>query len=240
MPTATPADLLENRLTALLPERERNAFAPGFERTYLAPGTVLHEPNKPIAAVFFPINLAGSLVAVLADGTKSEVANIGNEGMVGLPVYLDDDRSPHLAIAQVPGDSLVMPAATFRTMMTRSRGLRPILHRYTQALFAQVAQTAACNQLHVIEQRCARWLLLTADRAGSNEFDLTHEYLALMLGVRRASVTVAAGALQKNGLIRYRHGHLEILDREGLRAASCDCYEAVNAEYDRLLAVTAE
>jgi CRP-like cAMP-binding protein len=160
---------------------------------------------------------------------------VGKEGMLGLPVFLGTDRSSGQSFSQVPGESLRMEVAAFRQAMTRSRALVDLLHRYTQALFTQVSQSAACNSLHSIDERCCRWLLMTHNRVETDEFVLTQEFLAIMLGVRRASVAKVAGKLQAAGLIRYRRGQLRILDRQGLEAAACECYGVIRAEYERLL-----
>jgi CRP-like cAMP-binding protein len=155
--------------------------------------------------------------------------------MLGLPVFLGTDRSSGQSFSQVPGESLRMEAAAFRTAMTQSRALVDLLHRYTQALFTQVSQSAACNSLHSVDERCCRWLLMTHDRVEADEFILTQELLSIMLGVRRASVTEVAGKLQAAGLMRYRRGQLTILDRQELEATSCECYGIIRDEYERLL-----
>ncbi len=171
-------------------------------------------------------------------GVFSEVGTIGNEGMVGLPVFLGADQTPTEAFCQVEGEALRMRTDMFREEVKNGGGLVSILHRYTQALFTQIAQSAACNRLHSIEQRCARWLLLTQDRVEPDEFSLTHEFMGQMLGVRRATVTEVAGTLQKAGLITYNRGKITVLDRKGLEGASCECYQIIRQDYDRLLAGT--
>jgi CRP-like cAMP-binding protein len=171
----------------------------------------------------------------MANGQAAEVGTIGNEGVVGLPLLLGDDRAPTSVYVQVPGAGLRMKAAPFKKELTRSASMRTVMHRYAHAVFNQVAQSAACNQFHSLEQRCCRWLLMTHDRMQSDEFLLTQEFLAMMLGVQRTGVTVAAGALQRAGLIRYKRGNVTIIDRRGLMDRSCECYGISKTEFDRLL-----
>jgi hypothetical protein len=170
------------------------------------------------------------------DGSSIEIATIGNEGIVGIPVFLGAQSmgARDLYQVQVPGDVLAMEASAFLSAAQREP-LRGLVQRYAQALFTQVTQQVACNGLHSVEERCSRWMLLTHDRVGSNDFPLTQEFLAQMLGVRRASVTLAAGALQRAGFIRYGRGRVTINDREGLENASCECYRIMRTEFDRLL-----
>jgi CRP-like cAMP-binding protein len=197
---------------------------------------VLAAPNVPIRSVYFPLTGLVSLISTLADGTMVEVTTIGNEGLVGLPLFLRATSMPLTALVQVPGEALRMDAEAFdRLLRAGSEEFSHLLYRYTQALFNQLAQHVVCNRLHSIAPRCARWLLLTHDRVGQATFPLTHEFLAQMLGVRRASVTEVAGRLQRARLIHYRYGIITILDRAGLEAASCECYGVIKQEYDRLL-----
>jgi CRP-like cAMP-binding protein len=163
------------------------------------------------------------------------VGTVGNEGMAGLAVFLDADATPNRTLVQVAGDMARLPVEKFRDLTEKSPLFRHFLNRYTLAFLAQVSQTATCNRAHTIEERCARWLLMTHDRVGVDSFNLTHEFLAFMLGVRRAGVTVAAGILQKAGLITYKRGNIKILDRKGLEDAGCDCYRIVSDEFERLL-----
>jgi CRP-like cAMP-binding protein len=171
----------------------------------------------------------------MANGQAAEVGTIGNEGMVGLPLLLGDDRAPTSVYVQVPGAGLRMTAARFSAELARSASMRMVMHRYAHALFNQVAQSAACNHFHSLEQRCCRWILMTHDRMQSDDFLLTQEFLAMMLGVQRTGVSVAAGALQRAGLIRYSRGVVTILDRHGLRQRACECYGLSKREFDRLL-----
>ena len=171
----------------------------------------------------------------MANGEAAEVGTIGNEGLVGLPLVFGDDRAPTSVYVQVPGAGLKMKAALFEKELARSATMRIVMLHYAHAFFNQVAQSAACNQFHSMEQRCCRWLLMTHDRMKSDEFLLTQEFLAMMLGVQRTGVTAAAGALQRAGLIRYKHGHITIIDRRGLIRRSCECYGTSKKEFDRLL-----
>jgi CRP-like cAMP-binding protein len=171
----------------------------------------------------------------MANGDAAEVGTIGNEGMVGLPLLLGDDRAPTSVYVQVPGTGLRMTAAQFTRELASSASMRTVMLRYAHALFNQVAQSAACNHFHTIQQRCCRWMLMTHDRMNSDEFLLTQEFLAMMLGVQRTGVSAAAGGLQRAGLIRYRRGVVTILDRAGLLRQACECYSLSKREFDRLL-----
>ncbi len=177
----------------------------------------------------------GSLVNTMANGEAAEVGTIGNEGIVGLPLVLGDDRAPTSVYVQVPGAGLRMKATLFTKELAQSASMRMLMLRYTHAFFNQVTQSAACNHFHIIQQRCCRWLLMTHDRIQSDEFLLTQEFLAMMLGVQRTGVTAAAGALQRNGLIRYKRGNVTMIDRQGLKDRSCECYGVSKKEFDRLL-----
>jgi CRP-like cAMP-binding protein len=236
MPTsAATARPGQNRLLVALPADQLEPLRRHLEPVALGLKEVVYAPNEPIRDVYFPLTGAFSLLTVMADGTEVEVATVGNEGMVGLPVFLGADSMPGRCFSQIPGEALRMPADRFRDAVRRNGAFAAVLHRYVQALFNQVAQTAACNRVHPIEERCARWLLMTHDRAGADRFPLTHEFLSQMLGVRRATVTVVAGMLQRAGLINYRRGVVTVADRPGLEAASCECYRFIRDEFDRLL-----
>jgi CRP-like cAMP-binding protein len=230
-----PANSPTNRLLALLPRRDYERLRPHLEPVSLKNRQSLYRANKPIGFVYFIETGVGSLVNTMANGDASEVGTIGNEGIVGLPVVLDDDRAPTSVYVQVPGSGLRMKASLFKREMARSASLRTVLHRYIHAFFNQVAQSAACNQFHSLEQRCSRWLLMTHDRMGSNTFQLTQEFLAMMLGVQRTGVSTAANALQRAGLISYKRGNVVIIDRRGLERRSCECYGVSKLEFDRLL-----
>lgn len=226
---------VKNRLLASLPSEEYERLTPYLERIFLDLKRELYQPNVPIDFVYFPLSGVHSLLSLTSKGGLIEVATVGNEGMIGLPVFLGAKQIPGIAIVQVPGEALRMRAEDFRTQVTPSTALYDLLHRYTQALFNLVAQSALCNRAHSIEQRCCRWLLLTRDRVGNDEFPFTHEFLSQMLGVRRASVSEVAARLQNAGFISYRYGKISILDRAGLEATSCDCYEIIKAEFERLI-----
>ena len=226
----------QNRLLRALTPPTLTQILPALEPARLDMKEILAAPNVPIRFVYFPLAGLVSLINTLADGTIVEVATIGHEGLVGLPLFLRAASMPLTAIVQVPGEALCMDAEAFDHLLREGpEEFNHLLYRYTQALFNQLAQHVVCNRLHPIASRCARWLLLTHDRVGQAAFPLTHEFLAQMLGVRRASVTEVAGRLQKAGLIHYRYGIITILDRAGLEAASCECYGVIQQEYDRLL-----
>jgi len=195
----------------------------------------LYDADQPVEFVHFIESGVGSLVLTLANGQAAEAGTIGNEGFVGLPVLLGDDRAPTSVYIQVPGAGLRMRAQTFRDELERSAPMRAAMLRYAHAFFNQVAQSAACANFHSLGQRCCRWLLMTQDRMQSDEFLLTQEFLAMMLGVRRAGVSGAAGALQQAGLIRYKRGQVTIIDRRGLEDRACECYAVSKREFDRLL-----
>lgn len=232
---ARNSDLLQNRLLAALPERDQWDMAGDLTLVDLAARDVLYEPRNHIKDVHFPTTAVVSMLATMEDGSQAEIATVGNEGMSGFPVFLGADRAPHLAITQVAGRALEMPAALFEKHVERSSHVRLLMQKYTQAIFNQVSQTAACNRLHPVEERCARWLLMTRDRAGSDEFGLTHDFIAIMLGVRRASVTLAIGTLTQAGFIGNGRGRVRILNATGLEEVSCECYAANRDEYERLM-----
>jgi CRP-like cAMP-binding protein len=229
---ATPVG---NRILDSLPPAHIKRLRPHLEAISVGVKHVVYEPDGPITHVYFPAGCVISLVTYLEDGAPVEMATIGREGMVGLSIFLGADTMPSRAFGQVPGDALRITAAAFTKEIKRNGRLVRVLNRYTLALFNQVAQTTACNRMHLVEQRCARWLLQTHDRVGTDEFLLTQEFLAQMLGVRRSGVSVAAGLLQKARLIRYVRGRITILDRPGLESAACECYRVIQREFDRLL-----
>jgi CRP-like cAMP-binding protein len=225
-----------NRLLASLPQSDYERLKPHLETVDLTYRRSLYQANRAIQFVYFFETGVGSLVNTMRNGAASEVGTIGNEGIVGLPVVFDDKRAPTSVYVQVPGIGLRMKSSIFREAMEESPALRRTLLHYAHAFFNQVAQSAACAHHHSLEQRCCRWLLMTHDRMNSDEFLLTQEFLAMMLGIRsRPGVTIAAGALQRAGLIRYKRGHVTVLDRAGLQMRSCECYEISKREFDRLL-----
>ncbi len=176
-----------------------------------------------------------SLLTVLSDGTETEVASIGGEGIVGLSAFMGAKRSTRRAFCQMPGTAFRLPVSVLQKETRRGGPFSDALHRYALALFTQLAQLATCNRLHTIKQRCCCWLLMTHDRVSGDEFYVTHEFLSEMLSARRSGVTVIAGTLQRAGLIRYRRGRITILDRPGLEKTACECYGIVRREFDRLL-----
>ncbi len=228
-------DAIRNKLLAALPKTEYQRLLPQLEPVSLSFKQLLYECNAPIDYVYFLNNCVVSLIRIMEDGGVVEVATIGNEGMAGLPVLLGANHSPNETFVQVPGDALRMKADVFRSEVAPGSPLHNLLLRYTQALMNMLAQSVACNRLHSIEERCCRWLLLTRDRVNSNEFPLTQEFLSQMLGVRRASVSEVAAVLQKAELIRYHRGKMMILNRKGLEAGSCECYQIIKKEFEQLL-----
>jgi CRP-like cAMP-binding protein len=225
-----------NRVLAKLPDDAYRECLQALEPVELSQRQVLFEHNARIMHVYFPLNSVASLLIQMDDGAVVECATVGNEGVVGLPVFLGAHSLPMRAIAQVPGQALQMDAETFRQLLARRDGpLQTALHRYTQAIFSQLAQNVACNQLHTVEQRCARWLLMTADRAEGPKFLMTQEFLAQTLGVRRASVSEVASRLADEGRIRYNRGTITVVDRSGLERTSCGCYRAIRSMYERML-----
>lgn len=223
-----------NWLLRGLPAEDQQRVALRLEHLTLSVRTVLSEPDSPVRYIYFPDNAVLSVISHLR-GRTVEVGTVGVEGMVGLAALFDAGAEPLQVICQIAGTTWRMEADVLRELIDARSPLVPILHRYAHAFLVQVAQTAACNGAHSLEQRCARWLLMTHDRVGAREFELTHQFLAFMLGVRRAGVTVAMRALQRVGIVRYTRGHITILDRSGLEAESCECYGTVRAHYERLL-----
>jgi CRP-like cAMP-binding protein len=234
MPAPEPKPA-QNRLLAALPAKDFKRLEPRLERVPLEFKQPLYNSGEPIRHVYFPTSGVASLVNIMSGGQQVEIAVVGREGMVGLPVFLEAGEIPGRAFCQVPGDAMRMGAEPFQEEAKRGGKLTNLLLRYTQALFNQVAQSAACNRAHSVDERCARWLLQTQDRVGQDQFPVTQEFMAQMLGVRRATVNVAAGILQKAGFITYTRGWITVLDRPGLESASCECYAIIKAEFDRLL-----
>jgi CRP-like cAMP-binding protein len=221
-----------NWLVDALPARARDALP--LEHCEGQLKDVLFEQDEPIRHVAFPTTAVCSIVTVLGQGGPIELATIGKEGMVGVPVFLGASSTNARGFIQVAGDYLRLPTRAFRQAIDNGGPLHGLVQRYSQALFTQIAQNVACNRAHPVDRRCARWLLQTADRVGKDEFPLTQEFLGQMLGVRRATVNAAARALQEAGLITYRRGRITIEDRAGLEAASCECYAIIFREFERL------
>lgn len=231
----TDRNAAENHLLAVLPRKERLHLLSGCEQVELVFGTVLSKPGEKIQHVYFPTNSFISLMTRIDAHSSLEVALVGSEGMYGVPLMLGVDVSSLHAVVQGAGPAWRMEAELFYRAVAASNVLQQYLNRYIYVLISQLAQTAACTRFHVVEERLARWLLMTRDRAHSAEFHLTHEYLAHMLGVRRVGVTKAAGSLQKKKLISYRRGEVKINDIAGLEAASCKCYQIDQEIYKRIL-----
>jgi CRP-like cAMP-binding protein len=236
MPTPSTNFPPGNRLLDSLPDTNRDELASDLEAERLELKDPMLEPGKRIDHVYFPINAVGSILSLVDETPGVEVATIGNEGMIGLSASwgITTTNPTELAQCQVPGDALVMDADTFASRVSEGGAFAEAVHLYTQAFVSQIGQQVACNGLHSVEERCARWMLLTADRVGGDEFPLTQEFLAQMLGVRRPSVTVVEGTLHQAGLIRSRRGRVEITDRRGLEMASCECYGVLRDVFDRL------
>jgi CRP-like cAMP-binding protein len=224
IPKQAPAS---NSLLAALPSKEYRQLSRDLEQVALNYGEVLYEPGKQIKHVYFPNDSIVSLLTLVDRHQALEVGLVGREGMVGVPLALEISISPVRALVQGTGTALRMAAAAFLKAFRQSNALQRELHHYTYSLMVQITQTAACNRFHVVEARLARWLLMTHDRIHANPFQLTQEFLSQMLGVRRVGVTKAARALRDLGLISYSRGNITILDRKGLEAASCTCYEIV-------------
>jgi CRP-like cAMP-binding protein len=225
----------ENRLLAALPRPDFDRLTARMDDVSFATRDMAYRANGPIPHVYFPRSGMLSMVIVLEGGKTSEVGVIGNEGMAGTPVFLGADRSPTQVFCQIPCEARRMPVAAFREEVGRDGPFRDLVQRYTQALFNLVSQSTACNHHHSVDSRCARWLLICHDRVGADEFPLTQEFMAMMLGVHRPSVTLTARTLQKAGLVRYTRGRVTVLDRKGLEAVACECYRVVRAELDRLV-----
>jgi CRP-like cAMP-binding protein len=227
---------VRNFLLASLSVRELASVWPSLEQVTLVVRHPLFEPETPIRHVYFPETAVVSFVSELREGGIIEVGTAGCEGMAGLPIFLGEDRASVRAFIQVPGTALRMDAERFARLAGVAGPFHQTMMRYTLAFLTQVSQTAACNGAHLVEQRCARWLLMTHDRVEGDELSLTHEFLAAMLGVRRAGVTIAMHALQETGLVRQARGRVVVVDRAGLERVSCECYRTVRAHSERLLA----
>jgi CRP-like cAMP-binding protein len=230
-----PTQSYRNRLLQLLPRPDFDALHPHLEAVSLDYRQPLHEANQPLRSVYFPVTGVASLVNTMADGSAAEVGTIGNEGIVGLPVIFGDQLTPMSTYVQVPGAGLRLRAEILRSALQDSAGMRTVMLHYAHAFFDQVAQSAACNHFHTIDQRCCRWLLMTHDRVQSDQFLLTQEFLGMMLGVQRGGVNLAARKLKVAGLIDYRRGQVTILNRQKLEQRSCECYGVGKREFDRLL-----
>jgi CRP-like cAMP-binding protein len=224
-----------NRLLAALPRAELDRIEPRLEAVPLERRMVAYDAERPITHVYFVEDGVISIVSLPLDGSAIETATIGIEGMIGLPVFHGVDVVPEQAFVQVPGSAHRMTAEAFREVIGDCPTLQRLLHRCTVAIFTLAAQHSACNRVHTMEQRCARWLLTVHDRMAGDEFDLTQDFLSQMVGVRRATVSEVASELQRAGLISYSRGHMVILDRPGLERVACECYRIVHAAFAPLL-----
>jgi CRP-like cAMP-binding protein len=225
----------DNQLLASLPEVDLERWRPLLEPVDMPLGMVLYESGRPQSHVYFPTNSIVSLLYVLEDGSSAEIAVVGNEGLVGVSLFMGGGSTPSRAVVQSAGYGLRLAAHVLKDDFERGGPILHLLLRYTQALITQMAQTAVCNRHHSLDQQLCRWLLLSMDRLQGDELVMTQELIANMLGVRREGVTEAALKLQRAGLIRYARGHITVLDRPGLEHRTCECYAVVKQEYDRLL-----
>jgi len=231
-------DPRENRLLGALPDAEWGRWAPHLECVEMPLGEVLYEPGSRLSHVYFPTTSIVSLLYVMEDGASAEIAVVGNEGIVGISLFMGGESTPSRALVQSAGRGYRLKAALMLEEFNRAGPVLHLLLRYTQALITQMSQTAVCNRHHSLDQQLCRWLLLSLDRLQSKELVMTQELIANMLGVRREGVTEAAGNLQQAGLIRYQRGHITVLDRAGLENRTCECYAVVKKEYERLLPST--
>ena len=232
IPPNTPS---QNHLLAALPAAEFERLRPHLELVPLRLGDTLYDPGTQLQHVYFPTTSVVSLLYVLESGMSAEIAGVGNEGVLGIALFMGGDTTPSSAVVQTAGHGYRLPAKVLKQEFARGGEVQRLLLRYTQALVTQMFQTAACNRHHSIEQQLCRWLLLTMDRLPSTELVMTQELIANALGVRREGITEAAGNLQRGGLIRYRRGHISVLQRSGLESGSCECYGVVRKELNRLL-----
>lgn len=228
-------DPRQNHLLAALPEDEYARLVPSLELVQIELGDVLYESGVQMRHVYFPITSIVSLLYVMEDGASAEIAVVGNEGIVGVSLFMGGESTPSRAVVQSAGHAFRLPGQRLKDEFYRAGAMQRLLLRYTQALLTQMAQTAVCNRHHSLDQQLCRWLLMSLDRVPSNELTMTQELIANMLGVRREGVTEAAGKLQKAGLIEYHRGRITVLDRTGLEARACECYGVVKKEFDRLL-----
>ena len=241
-PATLPRTLSLNRTTnyllAALPEAEWQRWVPALESVDMPLGQVLYESGTTLTHVYFPITSIVSLLYVMEDGASAEIAVVGNEGIVGISLFMGGGSTPSRAVVQSAGRGLRLKAQMMKDEFNRNGPVLHLLLRYTQALITQMSQTAVCNRHHSLDQQLCRWLLLSLDRLQGDELVMTQELIANMLGVRRGGVTEGALRLQEAGLIRYARGHITVLDRAGLERRTCECYGVVKKEYDRLLPAT--
>jgi len=235
MPSPVVHSTTQNHILAAFPTAEYERLAPHLELVPMPLGQVLSESGAQLNHVYFPTTAIISMIYVLEDGASAEIAVVGNEGILGISIFMGGETTPSRAVVRSAGFGYRLKADLLRQEFNRAGPVLRLLLRYTQALITQMTQTAVCNRHHSVEQQLCRALLLTLDRLSSNSVTMTQELIANMLGVRREGVTEAAGNLQRAGLISYRRGHIEVLDRPGLEKAVCECYSVVKREFDRLL-----
>ena len=235
MALPAPHDPRQNHLLAALPAVEFARLQPNLELVAMPLGEILYESGGQLRHVYFPTTAIISLHYVTEDGASAEIAGVGNEGILGVSLFMGGNTTPSRAVTLTAGYGYRLKAALLMEEFNRAGALMRLLLRYTQALLTQMSQTAVCNRHHSLEQQLCRWLLLTQDRLPSNELTMTQELIANMLGVRREGVTEAAGKLQQAGIISYRRGHITVLDRSGLETQVCECYKVVKKEFERLL-----
>ena len=226
----------ENRLLDMLPQDAKARIFPHLKKIDLPLGTMIYEAGEQVKYVYFPLDCIISLLYVMEDGASAEISVVGFEGIVGIAVFMGGASTPSRAIVQSGGSAWQLPSTELKNEFSHHAEMRMLMLRYTQSLITQMAQTAACNRHHSIDQQLCRWLLLSMDRLPSRELTMTQELIANMLGVRREGVTHAAGKLQNAGIIRYQRGHITVLDRPALEERCCECYEVVKRETDRLQA----
>ena len=227
---------IRNRILKLVPATELESVLDRGELVTIKSKEIIYQRGEPIRYIHFPENCVISLVTELKDGDSVEAMTVGSDGFVGMPIFHGVPSSRLKAIGQISGETTRIPVEDFRQLVRECEGLDRLMHRYSQFVFETVSQSAACNRLHVIEQRCARWLLMSQDRVGRDQFDLTQEFLAEMLGVRRPGVTVAMGLLEKAGLITHTRGSIRVVDRPGLERVSCECYQTIRDRQAELIA----
>jgi CRP-like cAMP-binding protein len=233
--SAKPQRSVENRLLAALPNGSYRRLFPNLECGSFSLGRTLYEPGEHLEYIYFPTSCIVSLLYTMENGATAEMGLTGNEGAVGIALFMGGMTTPNRAVVQVAGDSVMLKTKILQDEFERGGPLQQLLLRYTQALITQISQTAVCNRLHPLEKRLCRWLLLIRDRVESDELRMTQEFLSNMLGVRREGVTYAAHRLREKGFVRYARGQIIIRNRRGLEDSACECYRVVKNEYDRLL-----
>ncbi len=233
-PSATKKEVLKNHLLAGVNSEELSRLLPNLQPVSLSLGQVLYESGEKMDYVYFPATAIVSLLYIMENGSTAEIGVVGNDGMVGIAIFMGGNTTPNRAVVQSAGIAFKIKSASMKDEFTRGARFHNLCLRYTQALITQISQTAVCNRLHSVDQQLCRWLLLSHDRLPSNRLIMTQDLIANMLGVRREGITHAAKRLQKAGFIKYVRGDMTIVDRKGLEAEVCECYQVVRSEYDRL------